>query len=236
MAKGPRPFAMALGEGTMKAEEIAPITRPGGNPEQRPDHTHQKHKSFAVAKPAEIDSEIIKTPSPDRIRFNKLEATNSQSQQIAQQIRQVNQSMETIDSHLSEMRAMLEYIVKIYPPYPPGSTERIEALRQFSALRKMIDQVTRPIGNDSITNILSAADGPAGSVELAISSGEHQLHIGRQPLHPGRGGLDIPDISANASDGQISNALDRTIAAQTTFQARHQSFIAEANRIISEVR
>jgi uncharacterized protein YukE len=200
---------MALGDGDMKAEEIAPITMPGRNLEQHPGHTRKRHKSFAVDKPAETDSEII-TPSLDRIRFSKMEAANSQTQQIAQQIRQVNQSMETIASHLSEMRAKLEHIVKIYPPYPPGSSERIEALRQFSALRKMIDQVIQPTGDDSMTNILSAPDGSPGFADL--------------------------DISADASDEQISDALDRIAVAQANLQAGHHRFVADANRIISELR
>ena len=220
----------------MKIEELSSITMPIGSLGQQPDRTHQPHKFIADNQPSENDSEVIKILSQDRIQFNKLEATNSKIQLIAQQIRQVNESMETIDSHLSEMRAKLEHIVKIYPPYPPGSTERIEALHQFSALRKMIDQMTRSVGDDGMTNIPSAADGRAGGADLVAPSGENEQNLGRQPLQTGQDGLDIPDISANASDAQISDALDRTIAAQTTFQARHQSFIAEANRIISEVR
>jgi hypothetical protein len=99
----------------------------------------------------------------------------------------------------------------------------------------MIDQVTRPVGDDGMTNLLSAADAPTGAADLETPSGENKLSIGRQPLHPGQGGLDIPAISDDASDEQISGALDRTIAAQTTLQARRQSFITDANRIISEL-
>jgi hypothetical protein len=219
----------------MKAEEIAPIAMPGGRFDQHTHRTHQTNKSISTDKTAEIDAKIIKIPSPDRIRLNKLEATNFQAQEVAQQIRQVNQSMETIDLHLSEMRAKLEHIVKIYPPYPPGSTERIEALRQFSALRNMIDQMARSVGDDSKTNMLSAADGPADLTDLETPSGENKLSISRQPLYPGQGGIDIPDISTNASDEQISGALDKTIAAQAAMQVRHHRFIAEANRIISEL-
>ncbi len=219
----------------MKAEELSPTTMPGGNLDKHPYRTHQTNKSISADKTANTASKFIKTPSQDRIQFNKLEATNAQAQQIAQQIRHVNESMETIDSHLSKMRATLEHIVKIYPPYPPDSKERIEALRQFSALRHMIDQITRSIGDDGMPNILSAADDPAGGADVATPKGENRPYLGRQPLHPGQGGLDIPDISVNASDDQLSGALDRTIAAQATLQVRRQSFVADANRIISEL-
>lgn len=219
----------------MKAEEISPTTMPGGNLDQHFHRTHQTNKFISTDKTATIDSKIIKTPSLDRIRFNKLEAANSQAQQIAQQIRQVNESMETIDSHLSDMRAKLEHIVKIYPPYPPNSSERIETLRQFSALRKMIDQMIRSVGDDGMANVASAADNPAGGANQTTASGINNRYLSRQFLHPGQGGLDIPDISINASDEQISGALNRTIAAQVVMQVRRHSFITDANRIISEL-
>jgi hypothetical protein len=220
----------------MKAEEIASIAIPVGNfDQQHPHRTNQESKSTSTVKTAKVDSKIIKTPSQVRIQLNKLEATISRSQQVVQHIRQVNQSMETIDSYLSEMRTKLERIVKIYPPYPPGSTERIEALRQFSALRKMIDQMTRSVGDDNMTNILSDTDGSADAAGLEAQSVESKRSIDRQPLYLGQNGLDIPDISVNASDEKISGALKKTIAAQITLQARHRSFIADANRIISQL-
>jgi uncharacterized phage infection (PIP) family protein YhgE len=219
----------------MKVEELAPIAMPSESPGQKPERTHQPHKSIVDDQPSEIEPEFIKVPSQDRIQLNKLEATNSKAQQIAQQIRQMNESMETIDSHLSEMRAKLEHLVKIYPPYPPDSTERIDALRQFSALRKMIDQITRSVGADGTANVLSAAGDLASGSDLATSMGENKLFLDHRPLQPGQGGLEIPDISANASDDQVSGALDRTIAAQAALQARRHSFIADANRIISEL-
>jgi methyl-accepting chemotaxis protein len=217
----------------MKVEELAPIAISSESPGQKPNRTHQAHKSIANDQPSEIDSEFIKIPSPDRIQLNRLQAANSKSQKIARQIRQVNESMETIDSHLSDMRATLEHIVKIYPPYPPGSTERIEALRRFSALRKMIDQIVRSVGDNVGTNISSAAEVPAGATDLATPSGETKLNLDRQSLSPGQGGLDIPDISADASDVQISEALDGTIAAQAALQVQRRHFIAEADHIIS---
>jgi hypothetical protein len=219
----------------MKVEELAPTTMPGGNLDQHPQRTRQINAAISADKTATIDPEIIKTPSQDRIRFNKLEAEKSQAQLIAQQIRQVNESMETIDSHLSDMRAELEHVVKIYPPYPPDSTERIEALRQFSVLRKMIDQITRSVGDDSMANVASVAAVPTGGADQETAGEKNKLYLSRQSLHPGQDGLDIPDIPINASDDQISDALDRTIAAQATLQKRRRSFIAEANRIISEL-
>jgi hypothetical protein len=235
MAWEPGFHAMALGDRTMKADEIIPVQMPGGTYEQQNRRANPSHKQVAALPSTELDSESIKTPSQDRIRFNTLEKTNAEHQQIAKQIRRVNETVEAIGAHLSQMRSALEQIVKIYPPYPPESTERIEALRQFSGIRNMIDQLTTAQPSESIGAIIAHGDPGMDGPALHIHAGGQTLHFSRQPLHPGQGGLNIPEIPSNASDGQIENALDQTIAAQTILINRRQSFVAEANRALSEI-
>ncbi len=195
----------------MKAEEITPIAIPGRNLDQRPDRKNAARHQAKAAPAAKINTDTAKSISTDRIQLINLENANSQSQQLARHIRHVDQAMQAIDSHLSEMRVKLEQIVKIYPPYPPESTERIEALRQFNALRKMIDQLTQ---SNQITDTQNSIDS--------------------LPLHSGAGGLDIPNISTQASDPDIADALDKTTEAQAALQARRQSFVTEANHILSQ--
>lgn len=232
----PGSHVMALvGDLTMKAEEIAPVQMPGGTYEQQQERTKTSHKQTATPQATERDSESIKTPSQDRIRFNIQEKTNSEYQHVARQIRQVNQTVKAIGEHLSQMQSTLEQIVKIYPPYPPGSTERIEALRQFSGIRNMIDQLTAVHSDEGIAAIIAQSDPSTDGPALHMNIGGHTLHFGRQPMHPGQGGLDIPEIPSHASDGQISNALDRTMAAQSILNNRRQSFVADANRALSEI-
>lgn len=235
MTWGPGSHVMALGDQTMKAEEIAPVQMPGGTYDQQQEKTNPSHRQRTSPQTSDFDTETIRTPSQDRIRFNTLEKTNFEHQQIAQQIRQVNQTVETIGTHLSQMRSALEQIVKIYPPYPPGSAERIESLRQFSGIRNMIDQLTGTQPSDGISAVIAQGDPMMDGPALHISTGGHTLHFSRQPLHPGQGGLDIPEIKSHATDGQIKNALDRTIAAQSILNNRRQSFVAEANRALSEI-
>ncbi len=233
----PGSHVMALGDRIMKAEEIAPIQMPGAAYEQQHEKANPSHKQAFTSPPAaKVDTESIKPPSQDRIRFNTLEQTNAEHQQIAQQIRQVSETVESIGAHLSHMRSALEQIVKIYPPYPPGSSERIDALRQFSGIRKMIDQLTAAQPEEGIGAVIAQSDSHLDGSALRINAGGHTMHFSRQPLHSGQAGLDIPDISSNASDVQIAHALDRTIAAQSILNHRRQSFVAEANRALSEIR
>ena len=42
------------------------------------------------------------------------------------------------------MKARLLRIVKNFPPFPPGSEERVKILRSFNLFRKQIDQLTIP--------------------------------------------------------------------------------------------
>jgi hypothetical protein len=226
---------MALGDRIMKAEEIAPVQMPGGTYDQQHEKTNPSHRQVTAPQISDIDTDTIKTPSQERIRFSTLEKTNFEHQQIAKQIRQVNQTAETFGEHLSQMRSTLEQIVKIYPPYPPDSVERIEALRQFSGIRNMIDKLTGTRLNEGIRAVIAQSDPGMDGPALHISAGGSTLHFSRQPLNPGQGGLDIPEIKSQASDGQIKNALDRTIAAQSILNNRRQSFVAEANRALSEI-
>ena len=114
-----------------------------------PHRAQHPHTAAPVQPGPEINhrrnSDTVSTTQLDHTQLRTLEATNAISQNIAQDIRSVNQTFEQIDSHLGEMRAALERIVKVFPPYPPGSTERVDALRQFSAFRKLIDQIAQPV-------------------------------------------------------------------------------------------
>lgn len=220
----------------MKAEEIAPIQTPGATFEPQRNRAPHPSEPTRSQLQTQTDRQAVRPPSQDRIRYSSVENANSQAQQIAQQIRHVNQTVDTIDASLSQMRSTLEQIVKIYPPYPPGSTERIEALRQFSAIRHMIEQLTVGGRDEGISDII-ASDGATDGKQrdLHISVGKRLLRFSRQPLHPGKGGLNLPDLPKDASDRQIAAALDQTVVAQGILRSRRQGFVADANRILSEI-
>jgi len=184
-----------------------------------------------------VKTDSVNPPRLDHIQFNKLEASNTAYQDIARDIRKVNQSMQTIEANLHHMRAALETIVKIYPPYPPGASERIDALRQFSALRKMIDQIARPEQINGLENILGdpARNPRAGDWTVGIDDRNAKWVIRHQPVHAGPDGLNIPEIDAHSSDRQILSAIDKTSSAIDTLKVRHQTFIADANRAISQI-
>ncbi|MGD9365256.1 MAG: hypothetical protein PVH87_06135 [Desulfobacteraceae bacterium] len=154
----------------------------------------------------------VKRPSLDRIKMSMQQRAKSRFEDLSRQIHQLDKTMETIDAQLGEMRASLERIVKQYPPYPPESAERIENLRRFSTLRKIIDQLTIP----------RQVDG------LEKKPKDQKRYFGSE-------GLSIPEIGPNASDDQILEAFNKVKIAQSTHQQRRQDFLADVNQAFDRI-
>ena len=221
----------------MKIEDIAPFNAPLGEP----DRTHLLPKPATVRPNHTINSQpgsdTVSTTALDHQRLNRLDASNDASQIIAQEIRSVTQSFEAIHSNLQKMQAALEGIVKMFPPYPIGSSERIEALRQFSGFRKMIDQIAQPDPNGSLNRILGDPRGNPhiGDWRMPIDDGDSNLTVRHQPVHTGPNGLNIPSMDAGSTDQQIHSTIDRVSYAIQTLEAKRQDFISDANQVISQI-
>lgn len=221
----------------MKTPPIPPIKMPEGDLGQLPQRQYQQYAATKGQPTDNAVSDIITPSFENHINLNKLENTNAQYHDLAQQIRDVKETMESIGVNLSEMRDALESIVKIFPPYPPGSSERIEALRQFTALRNMIDQLTAPQTNDGMDNIMADPDihPHAGNLQIANNSSGKRLTITHQPVHTGKTGLDLPHLDLNSSDQHISAAIENIITAQKSLGNRQLAFESNANGVISKI-
>ncbi|MDA8138513.1 MAG: hypothetical protein M0036_07635 [Desulfobacteraceae bacterium] len=196
----------------------------------------KKAKELKInAKAYEVDRSLS---SSDRILFSKLEGANDQAQTVAQQIRDVDNTISRIQDKVEKMKAALDPVVKMYPPYPVDSEERVEALRQFSSLRKMIDQLTIPPRDDSPEKILgdSSRFSEAGQWEISVGNNQPNLVIQPQPLHPGPGGLDLPELPSDAPDQMLHDAADSVAQAQKILPDRRAGFVADANRVIAALQ
>src|SRR5512139_228902 len=54
-----------------------------------------------------------------------LQTINSGLDLVAMNIRMADSAMKTVGDYIDHMKAQLETIVKNYPPFPPGSEERV---------------------------------------------------------------------------------------------------------------
>lgn len=204
-----------------------------GKPVSSPDSTTEKLSSPKAPYATEAETKL----SDSQIQFSKIIGTNDQTQTLAKQIRQVDETMEQVGDNIHKMMNSLDGIIKVFPPYPKESSERVEALRQFSSFRKMIDQLTVPPQDDSPLIILGdhTTYPDAGDWEWDIGDDTSTQTIRHQPIHTGAGGLDIPDLSTDASDSDLHLAVERLNKAQERLEVKHQNFVTDANRIIKSI-
>jgi hypothetical protein len=73
-------------------------------------------------------------------------------------------TLKIVDDYIEQMKAQLVKIMKQFPPFPPGSEDRIQALRAYAYFRKMIDQLTIPPREDLLPSPTLGEKDPAGSV------------------------------------------------------------------------
>ena len=121
-------------------------------PSVRPDLNGRQGKSSPHSLPAKASDDRdprpmteITTPSAERIFFSKAENVNDKMRMVVRQIREVDQTMDQVEKNLQEMKASLEQINKNYPPYPPGSDERVAStapFRQPAPIDRSIDGST----------------------------------------------------------------------------------------------
>ena len=91
-----------------------------------------------------IGEEKVKIAARSQSEFIKLQEVNDKVNLVAKNQRIFQKQFQQIDNSIEQMKAQLERIIKQFPPYPPGSEERIRALRAYAGCRRLIDQLTIP--------------------------------------------------------------------------------------------
>jgi hypothetical protein len=180
-------------------------------------------------------------PSPDRSggdqaervdvvrngsEYHRLAANHERARVLASTIRTMDQAMEAATTTIDEMKKTLTSIIKDFPPYPVGSEERVHRLRDFAALRAMIERLTIP--PDEETQRLAAArhDGEPQAQNdqwvLVIDPGGSTRTVRKEDVHVGPSGLNIPELAPpeNVDNRSIEQALQQLDTARTTIQER----------------
>ncbi len=157
--------------------------------------------------------------------FNKLTAVQdvkARLSEVAASIRKADVTMDTIGRILAKMKSQLETIVKNYPPFPKDSSERVRMLESFAALKKEIEKLTIPPDDEGAAKIMGkpATEPEAGDWEVIIGGSGQKMVIHGQPVHTGQGGLDIPDLSVDASDEEVKKTVERINTAEKVLQVR----------------
>ena len=106
------------------------------------------------------EKEFSSRNHPELLELQKI---NDSWNEIAQKKRTHDNILNTMEDYIDRLKAQLERIIKNFPPFPPGSEDRIQLLRNYVSFRKLIDQLTIPPVEESRVGaensaILSPAD------------------------------------------------------------------------------
>ena len=142
-----------------------------------------------------VDRESI---APQTAAFTRAMNLHDRQYAAAKEIRTRDQAMKAVGDTIDQMSEQLEAIVKNYPPFPPGSEERVQRLRSYAALRQIIDRLTVPPEKEARTLMAGRK-----KKEPTAESDQWALHIDprgttktvwKEDLPTGPTGLNIPDL------------------------------------------
>lgn len=154
--------------------------------------------------------------SPGRIQAQKMA-----QEDVAGRIRQSDAALDAVEDKIDKMDEALTGIVKHYPPFPPGSDERINRLENFSSFRKMIERLSFP--PDPFSE--STNDTRIEETESTVP----------QFSFPKMEDLGIPDLSAGpseATDEEIETALESLEKAKGLVEEKRQALRSSAEKVI----
>jgi hypothetical protein len=141
-------------------------------------------------------------------RFQNQEALNNTFNQISQSIGKVSRAMDEIEARVDKISDKLTGFRKIFPPYPPGSEERVKLYKSFSALRKQIQQLTYPPEDEGARAIMAPGDSGNRSGEgITVQGPDLEIGVRPQNLQFSPQGINIPQMSPEPKDEEIDHIL-----------------------------
>jgi len=154
---------------------------------------------------------------------------------VVKSIRIADQAIDDIAANVEQMESEVEMFLKQYPPYPPGSDDRIKYLSHFAMLRKQIDQLTVPPDAGARRILGQGGKGSSDGWDVEIGGRSIGQTIHGQPMHAGFGGLDLPEIAIGSSDDQVKAMHLALGKAKQKIQDRRSGLAQDAAQVIRSV-
>jgi hypothetical protein len=207
---------------------------------------NQLNKGDSASQQKSGHEEVIKTSQGETIDGIKAEISafsinashqfNAEFNAVVKSIRIADKAMGEIEANVEQMESEVEMFIKQYPPYPPGSDERVKYLSRFAMLRKQIDQLTIPPDIEARSIIGEPRSGESSDWEIKIGGEKIGQTIRHQPFHTGEDGLALPEISLEASDEQIAGLKKALGSARQQIKQRRAEFAQDAIQVIRSVQ
>ena len=142
--------------------------------------------------------------------LNRLLDANTRFNDLAQSERRFNEGLNQIQDLVGRMKALLETIVKNYPPFPPGSEERVRILKSYSTLREMIDRLTIPPPEEycyrgGVTDNARNKDAENSPATNGVAKVGPSWQFSPSCIPT----LELPELQEDAPDAVIHTTIDR---------------------------
>ncbi len=178
-------------------------------PSNTPGHFQGKIQATKTADNFPKTEELPKAKK-DYTAQSNFQRFHQNSNVSAKSIRAKDNALTRIEESLKKAEQPLTEIVKLFPPFPPGSEERVKMLKSFNSYRKLINKLTFPPIEDNLNGDIVAQSRfseEAGASGLFGQGGDRPA---LQPL-PGdtKEQLNIQGLSETASDNEIRNVLEQ---------------------------
>jgi len=163
----------------------------------------------AKSKPAEDLKPDHFKADINRLSFAGLETMNISLNHAANHIRSADTRMDQINENIDKMKSELSSIVKNYPPFPPGSEDRVRKLKNVSSFRRQIAQLTIPREPGNKAEVESNADHSvgkqAGQLRILLKDNNFLYTIkktGSDAIE-----INLPEINQELSDDEIPKII-----------------------------
>lgn len=186
---------------------------------------------------SDFESYLRVTVDKMHIKFGNAQAVRQRLNEIARSIRFVDATMGKIKDNIEKMKAQLISHVKHFPPFPPGSEERVKLLKSFNTFRRQIDRLTIPPENNTAAKIMAAPDRLAetGEKQIAVVDEDIRIIIHRHPVHTGTAGLNIPELPSPASDEMLLAMIENLDIAQTILDRKRGGLSKDVETIMNRI-
>lgn len=104
---------------------------------------------------------------------SRLQQFNDEFGSVLKSVRIADQALQQTEANVEQMKSEVQAILKMYPPYPPGSEERVEMLKRYAGLREEIEELTLP--KDPLAKEIVAESGVSVPGELGVTASDEAL-------------------------------------------------------------
>jgi hypothetical protein len=139
--------------------------------------------------------------------LGRFASANERLNALAATARTADKKAAVVDEAISRMKHSLESITKNYPPFPPGSEDRVRTLKSYAALRRQIAELTIPPEQDPTAPKQKSEFPGSGNYTFVLEANGQVRMLPREKLHVGPSGLIIPEVQEQASDEEIQQAV-----------------------------